>query len=323
MNRNRILLIAALFSSTAFAATPPTPPTEPVAVQLADAPPDTDERKSRHPPTEDESLALAALEGLMSQPPERALPILKRVLGGSQSVLVKRRALFVLSQIDAPEAQTLLIDTARAGDPALRAEAIRNIGISGNPKSLAVLKQIYEGGDAKTKEHVLQAWLISDSKSEVYQAAVGAKTDEEADNAIRILSAMGARDELRKLGETRKANGNLVKAYAVAGDLASLRKIAQGSGETSTRLEAVRSIGIIHSEEARTALREIYSSAKDSEIREAALQGMLIENDEQGVLALYRASKSTEEKRALMRTLSIMNGDAALQAIDAALEDKK
>ena len=50
---------------------------------------------------------------------------------------------------------------------------------------------------------------------------------------------------------------------------------------------------------------------------------MLISGDEQGVLALYRASKTTEEKRALLRTLSHMDGDAALQAIDAALEAKK
>ena len=58
------------------------------------------------------------------------------------------------------------------------------------------------------------------------------------------------------------------------------------------------------------------------EIREAALQGMLIAGDEQGVLALYRAAKTPEEKRALLRTLTMMDGDAALQAIDAALEKK-
>src|SRR3954471_7845091 len=56
------------------------------------------ERAEEREPTEQETLALAALEGLMSQPPERALPILKKVLAGSQSTLVKRRALFVLSQ---------------------------------------------------------------------------------------------------------------------------------------------------------------------------------------------------------------------------------
>ena len=64
-------------------------------------------------------------------------------------------------------------------------------------------------------------------------------------------------------------------------------------------------------------------AATDPEIKDAALQGMLIAGDEQGVLALYRAAKSSEEKRELLRTLAMLNGDAALQAIDAALEDKK
>ena len=208
------------------------------------------------------------------------------------------------------------------GDPALRAEAIRNIGISGNPSSLAVLQTLYEGGDARTKKEVLQAWLISGRKNEVYQAALNAKSEEEANNAIRTLSVMGARDELRKLGETRQPNEHLAEAYAISGDLESLRRIAEGNGELSMRRDAVRKIGIVQSPQARTALREIYSGAKDAEIRDAALQGMLIGNDEEGVLALYRASKNADEKRALLRTLSMMDSDAALQAIDAALESK-
>ena len=111
-------------------------------------------------------------------------------------------------------------------------------------------------------------------------------------------------------------------AYAISGDLPSLRKIAEGSGDRSVRIEAVRKIGIIDSDAARAALREIYTRSTDAEIKEAALQGMLIAGDEQGVLALYRAAKTTEEKRALLRTLTMMDGDAALQAIDAALEKK-
>ncbi len=63
-------------------------------------------------------------------------------------------------------------------------------------------------------------------------------------------------------------------------------------------------------------------AARTQEIKEAALQGMMIAGDEQGVLALYRAAKTTEEKRTLLRMLSTMDGDAALQAIDAALETK-
>jgi hypothetical protein len=169
---------------------------------------------------------------------------------------------------------------------------------------------------------VLQAWMIAGRKESVYQAALNAKTEEEAEDAIRMLGVMGAADELRKLGDRPNAASGLVQAYAISGDLASLRKIAEGNGDRDVRIDAVRSIGIIGNDAARTALREIYSRSTDQEIKDAALQGMMISGDEQGVLTLYRGAKTTDEKRSLMRMLSMMGGDAALQAIDAALEKK-
>jgi hypothetical protein len=263
------------------------------------------------------------MEGLMAQSSERALPIIKKVLAGSQTTLVKQRALFVLSQIDAPEAQDILIQTSRSPDAALRREAIRSIGIGGHDKSLAALQEIYAAGDADVKEQVLQAWLIADRKEEVYQAALNAKSEDEAAEAIHILGAMGAVEELRKLGDRPNASRKLVNAYAISGDLASLRKIAESSAELSVRAEAVQQIGIIGDDAARGALRDIYSRSTHAEIKEAALQGLLIADDEQGVLALYKAATTADEKRALLRTLTMMDGDAALQAIDAALEGKK
>jgi HEAT repeat protein len=274
-------------------------------------------------PTEQEELALAAMEGLMSQPPERALPIVKKVLAGQQTTLIKQRALFVLSQIDTPEAGEILLQTSRSTDPALRREAIRSIGIGGNDKSLAGLLEVYKTGDDEVKKQVLEAWMIAGRKSEVYQAALNAKSEEEASEAIHMLSVMGAVDELRKLGERPNASGKLVEAYAISGDLQSLRKIAEGNGNLEVRTEAVQKIGIISSDAARTALHDIYARATEKQIKDAALQGMLIADDEKGVLALYRAATTPEEKRTLLRTLTMMDGDAALEAIDAALEDKK
>lgn len=273
-------------------------------------------------PSPDEELALAALEGLMAQPPERSLPIIKKVLAGSQTTLVKQRALFVLSQLDSAEAQQILVQASRSPDAAMRGEAIRNIGIGGDPKSLDALLEIYKTGAPDVKREVLQAWLIADRKEAVYQAALNAKSEEEASEAIRILGAMGATEELRKLGDRPNAASGLLDAFAISGDLASLRKIAEGTGERSVRIEAVRRIGIVDGDASRVALREIYSRGTDQEIKEAALQGMLIANDEQGVLTLYRAAKSSDEKRALLRILSMMDGDAALEAIDSALGEK-
>jgi len=308
-----ILIVSLTVSATATAQTPP-------------APAKTAERerpnRAERAPTDDEQLALAALEGLMAQPGERALPIIKKVLAGSQTPLVKRRALFVLSQIDSPEAKAILSQTSRSPDPVLRGEAIRSIGIGGDPKLLDSLQEIYKTGDADVKHQVLETWMIAGRKEAVYQAALDAKSEEEANAAIRMLGVMGAADELRKLGDRPNAASGLVDAYAISGDLASLRKIAEGNGERSLRIEAVRKIGILQSDAARTALRDIYARSTDEDIKEAALQGMLIAQDEQGVLTLYRAAKTSDEKRSLLRTLSMIDGDAALQAIDSALEKK-
>jgi HEAT repeat protein len=313
MKRKYILLAALLASSTA---------------ALAQAQVEVSEKRvqyhqiSDRAPTSEEQLALAALEGLMAQPPERALPILKKVLAGSQTSLVKQRALFVLSQIDSPEARDILTQMSRSSDAAIRGEAIRSIGIGGDKKSLDSLRTIYNSGGADVKDEVLQAWLIAGDKESVYQAALNAKTDAEASNAIHILGAMNASEELRKLGDRPNAPSSLLDAYAISGDLASLRKIAEGTGDRAKRIDAVRMIGIVQGDASHTALREIYSRSTDAEIKDAALQGMLISQDEDGVLALYRASKSSDEKRTLLRTLSLIDGDAALKAIDAALEKK-
>ncbi len=300
----RITLVALLMAGATFAKTPP------AAAREAD-----------RSPSADEDLSLAALEGLMAQSPERALPILKKVLAGSQTPLVKQRALFVLGQIEAPEAREMLSQMTRSPDAALRGEAIRSTGIAGDRKALDALQAVYNAGDSDVKDEVLQAWLIAGYKEAVYQAVLSAKTEDDASNAIHILGAMGASEELRKLGEQPNAARGLLDAYAISGDLESLRKIAEGSGDRSVRIEAISKIGIVQSDAARTALRGIYARG-DEELRDAALKGMLIANDQQGVLALYRAAKTSEEKRALLRTLTMMDGDAALEAIDSALEKK-
>ncbi len=313
-------LVALLMVGTTFAQAP-TKPAKPARPAMPAVPAQPAQSADRAP-TDDEELALAAMEGLMAQAPERALPIIKKVLAGPQTRLVKQRALFVLSQIDSPEAQEILVQTARSSDPAMRGEAIRSIGIGGDPKALDGLMAIYNAGGPDVKGEVLQAWLIAGHKEAVYQVALNAKTEGEANEAIRMLGVMGATDELRKLGDKPNAASGLVDAYALSGDLASLRKIAEGSGDRAVRIDAIRKIGLIDSDAARAALRDIYSRSTDAEIKDAALQGMLIVGDEQGVLALYKAARTTEEKRVLLRTLTTMDGDVALQAIDAALEKK-
>lgn len=307
-----MLMLAACANAAAQDAAPPTkagpaaaPPTKAPATEAA---------------SDREALAIAALEGLMSAPPERALPLLKKVLAGSMSERVKSRALFVLAQIDAPEAQNLLLETARTGRGKLRREAIRAIGIGGNAAALDALAGVYASGDDAVKRDVLQAYLVADRREAVYRIALAAKAERDFDEAVQILGAMGANEELRRLGEQRKGSESLLQAYAVSGDLESLRRMATGPGDERVRLKATQNIGIIGNDAAKQALRELYRGADSDAMKDAALQGMLVADDEQGVLELYRTSRDPEDKRALLKTLSIMGGDAALEAIDSALD---
>ena len=280
-------------------------------------------KEARRAPTDDEALALAALEGLMSMPADKAMPILKRVLSSNQSTLVKERALFVVSQFDTPEAGQLVAEIAKQRDHPLRREAIRNIGIGGNAASLAALKDVYASGDDAIKKEVLNAWLVADRRADVYQVALSAKTEAEADRAIQVLAAMGARDELRKLGTERKSSKGLMEAYAVAGDVQSLKRIADTAPDAATRAEAIRRMGIVGTAEANKIMRDTYLAATDSKVKAAALEGLLIAGDQQLVLDLYKSAKTPEDKRAVLRTLTAMGGDAALGAIDQALGGNK
>lgn len=271
-------------------------------------------------PTDDEALAIAALRALMSAPPERAVPLIERTLRLQKSELVKARALFVLSQINSPAARTLLLKNAQGLTGNLQLEAIRSIGIGGDTVAIAALPALYANGNAGVQRAVLEALLIADSKAMVLHLAMTEKRPKPLEQVLNTLAAMGAVEELRQLGARGVGGDKLVQAFAIAGDLPGLLNIARTHSDTGLRAKAVRSIGIIGTVPAKTALLELYQSAKTAPEKSAALEGMLIANDQKSVLTLYRNSKTTAEKREVFSTLSKMGGDAALEAIDAALQ---
>lgn len=283
------------------------------------------DRARNRAPTDAEALAIAALQSLMSVPPERALPLIERTLRQQKSDLVKARALFVLGQINSPAARALLLKNAQELTGALQLEAIRSVGIGGNDASIAALPALYAKGSSQVQEAVLRALLIADAKAMVLQLALAAQSSAQLDPILDTLAAMGAVQELRQLG----ANGvggdkllrdKLVRAFVMAGDLTSLLEIARTDADSAIRAKAIRALGMIGTPDAKSALLDLYQNAASAPEKSAALGGMLIANDQKTVLTLYRNSKTPAEKREVFATLSKMGGDAALEAIDAALQ---
>jgi HEAT repeat protein len=271
-----------------------------------------------------DSLKMSALEALISAPPERALPIVTKVLSGDSSPALKERALFILSQIDLPEAQNQLVETARTGDTRLRLEAIRMIGIGGNPQALAALGDLYANGDRNTREAVLEAYLIAGDEQAVYQIALNSQDPQDFENAVQMLGAMGATRELRELRDRPGSPGSgeaLINAYAVAGDVESLTAMATDSSDPERQVQAIHGLGIAGGSEVSNVLRNIYNGSDVEDVKEAALQGLLIAGDDQAVLQLFRASDDAREKKKLLETLVMMDSDAVWDIIDSTLEN--
>jgi len=269
---------------------------------------------------ESEMLKIAALEALISAPPERALPLATKVLHSNNSDEVKELALFVLSQIDLPEAQATLLEVARSGDDELSGEAVRMIGIGGDPEALAGLADLYSTGGEEVREAVLEAYMIAGDTAAVYQIAQNAANEDEFEAAVEMLGVMGARDELRALRESSGFSEPLIEAYAISGDFEALLELAMDSSDPEIQALAIEALGIVGGENVNAALSEIYLNTDSQDVRDAALEGMLIAGDDEGVLELYRASDDISEKRDLLEILSVMGSDLVLDVIDEALE---
>ena len=75
------------------------------------------------------------------------------------------------------------------------------------------------------------------------------------------------------------------------------------------------------SAEHKAIFLQVYRGTQDDELKEAALDAMLIADDDEGVLTLFQESQDPNEKRRLLETLVNMDSDAVWDLIDATLED--
>lgn len=272
-----------------------------------------------------EDLHIAAIEALISAPPERALPVVTRVLQGNYSDEVKENALFILSQIETSEAQSILLDAARTTSGELQEEAIIMVGIGGDDEALAGLRDIYATGDKEVKEAVMEAFMISGDSEVILEMAKEAAAAQDADGfeaAVEMLAAMHALDELRELKVDGDLSEGLIDAFAVAGDFEGVRAIALDSSDPDAQIEAIGALGIIGSDDANQTLMQMYRETDDDDVREAALEGMLISGYDEGVIDLYRETTDHDEKRDLLEFMAVMGSDELWDIIDEALQER-
>ena len=272
---------------------------------------------------DDEDLKLMAIQGLLARDPKDAMPLLQKLIAGRYSRRIKEQALFVLSQSGTDEADKLLASVARGNEhPELQADAIKYLGIAGG-KNLAILGDVYPSSSAHIKSEILKAYMISGSEQQLLSAARGEKDPEMRSEAIRLLGAMGATHELETMyrAETSaEVKKTILQSIAIGGTPEVLIGIAHAETDPSLRADAVRLLGIDGGKQAAAELVSTYTNVTDSEVRQAALEGLFVMGDARALVDLARREKDRKWKREIVSKLAVMDSKDAADYLNSLLD---
>jgi outer membrane protein assembly factor BamD (BamD/ComL family) len=260
----------------------------------------------------DDEMKLYVLDGLMNSDPERAVPLLDKVIHGNSSSRLKDRALFVLSQSNSEKAQQILLSIAKDNnDPDMQRRAIRYLGMNGNARNRAILKEIYNSSaDVNVKKAVFQGWLMSGAKDDVLAVAQHEKSPELRKEAFRYLGMMGGKAELKQLyqqSDDRDTKEALMQGMGMSGDAEGLYEIAKTDKDPVVRKHAIRNVGLFGGSQATTMLTTIYTSQSDVETKKEVINALFLHGAAKEMVAMARKETDPELKKAWVQRLSLMS----------------
>jgi HEAT repeats len=266
---------------------------------------------------EDADLKMIAINSLMNSDPEKAFPLLEKIVHGKSDKKIRERALFILSQSESPRAQALLGEIAQGkANPDLQREAVRYLGMSGNAQSAKLLADMYaSAASVEVKKEILRAFMIAGDTAHVVTAARSEKDADLRSEAIRTLGIMGGRAELASMYGTesnRDVRGDIIQAIFLSGDSEKLGELARGEKDVELRSDAIQKLGMMGTETAPLLLK-LYAAESNIDVKEAVIQALFLQGNARALIDLSKKETNRQLRREALQKLSLMNDDEALQ----------
>jgi len=264
----------------------------------------------------DEDLKLMALNSLQNSDPERAVPILEKILQGNQSPKMKERALFVLAQSESSQAREALARIAKGNaNPDLQLKALNYLGLFGGKESRQLLGEIYaSSNDANAKRAILHSYMVAGDKTQLLAAARNEKNTDLRKDAIHELGVLDASDELWDLYQKEPDPGlkeSILHGLFIGGNADRMLEVARNDKDEKMRLAAIHWLGVMDDRKTADALVSIYESTKDPSIRNQVIQGLFVQGNAKALIALARKETDLAMKKAIVSKLSIMDSKEA------------
>jgi len=259
-------------------------------------------------------LKILAVNSLLNTDPERALPILEKLLGnnnaGQCGGQILEKALFVLSQSDSQRAHELMMSIATGKlHPELQMKAIHYIGIAGHHEDL--VKIYNESSNPEAKKQALHSLGISGGCSELLTLSGPEKDASLVRDAIHSMGIAGCRNQLRDL-YNKAASGDvkrdILHSTIVSGDIELQEKVAHSDPDPKLRAEAVKDLGISGGCKQLTD----FAAEKDPDVIRTAIHAMGVGGCRDQLRDLYSKTTNRDLKSDILHS-TIVSGDTELQ----------
>jgi HEAT repeat protein len=260
----------------------------------------------------DDDLKILALRGIMQSDPEKGVPAVEKFLNGPANPKLKSNAMFLLAQNGSPQARDVIVKIAKGqSNPDLQRKAVEYLGITGGQQFRQVLADVYSSTtDDSLKRKILGSFMVSGDREHLFAVAKSEKNDSLREDAIRQLGILHAPDQLHQLYQSEtspEVRKSILQAFFLSGDAKFLAEVAQSDKDPEIRRTAIHNLGLIGSEESRQSLLNIYAKETDRESKEAVLDSLFIQGNAHALVAIARAEKDPELKKAAVSKLALMH----------------
>ncbi len=260
-----------------------------------------------------EDLKLMAINGLMNADPERAVPLLDKILKSNSSPRLKDRALFVLTQNKSPQGQQLLLSIAKGGsNPDLQLRALNYLAMAGNKNIAAEIAAIYSSShNPAIKKQALSSLMMAKASDELFNIARAEQDPELRAEAIRYLGMLRQSDKLFQLYQTGAARETVIESMFLLGDPARLLEIARNEKDPKLRARAINSLGMMHSTQAGEGLVAMYGTEQDPGVKNEIVNALFIQRNAKALVDIARKESNPEMKRDIVQKLTMMRSKEA------------
>ena len=237
------------------------------------------------PPPEklgDDELKMLALNSLIMSDPDRAVPILEKMLVEGKSVEGKQQAIFLLAQSDSPKAKELLAKLAAQSN--------------NSPDMQRLLLQLY---------------MMEGNTQKLLQLARNSTDPKMRGEALQMLGMAGGTNELFQLYGTEKdptVRREIVRGLMMSGGGDKLLELSRTEKDPEVRRELIQAIGMSGGDKNGQALVSMYATETDLENKRAVIGALMMAGNSKALIELARKEKDPNLKRDLISHLGMMGG---------------